>query len=349
MKPTVRPFNWDDVCSQRGPRATIVKYCCRGQVSSEIGEPITEISNVPYDVIVCAKQVPDTANITAEAMKEDGTVNRAALPAIFNPEDLNALETALEIRNRYGGTVTVISMGPPKAAEILRDSLYRGADRAILITDRRAAASDTLATSYILAQAIRTVGRYDIVLCGRQAIDGDTAQVGPQIAEKLGLPQVTYLEQLVEIVDGRARVRRNVGRGWEIVDVNLPALFTVISTANEPRPQAARRVMRFKRARVPAEVEAEVRAALGNASDEEFLDATAKRIEELRQQGLLLEQWSLDDIHADLQRCGLPGSPTKVYRVQAIVLTKKGFTEIPPTEDGIRQLIHELVVDRTLG
>lgn len=304
---------------------------------------------MPYDIIVCAKQVPDTANITAEAMKEDGTVNRAALPAIFNPEDLNALETALEIRDRYGGTVTVISMGPLKAAEVLRDSIYRGADRAILITDRRAAASDTLATSYILAQAIRTVGRYDIVLCGRQAIDGDTAQVGPQIAEKLGLPQVTYLEQLFEITDRRARVQRNVGRGWEIVDVNLPALFTVISTANEPRPQAARRVMRFKRARVPAEVEAEVRAALGNTSDEELLDATAKRIEELRRQGLLLEQWSLDDIHADLQRCGLPGSPTKVYRVQAIVLTKKGYTEIPPAEDGIRQLIHELVVDRTLG
>jgi electron transfer flavoprotein beta subunit len=304
---------------------------------------------VPYDVIVCAKQVPDTANITAEAMKEDGTVNRAALPAIFNPEDLNALETALEIRDRFGGTVTVISMGPPKAAEVLRDSLYRGADRAILITDRRAAASDTLATSYILAQTIRTIGRYDIVLCGRQAIDGDTAQVGPQIAEKLGLPQVTYLEQLVEIQDRRARVRRNVGRGWEIVDVNLPALFTVISTANVPRPQATRRVMRFKRARVPAEVEAEVRAALGNAPDEEIQDAVGKRIEELRQQRLLIEQWNLDDIHADLERCGLPGSPTKVYRVQAIVLTKKGFTEIPPTEEGIRRLIHELVVDRTLG
>lgn len=304
---------------------------------------------MPYDVIVCAKQVPDTANITAEAMKEDGTVNRAALPAIFNPEDLNALETALEIRDRFGGTVTVISMGPPKAAEVLRDSLYRGADRAILITDRRAAASDTLATSYILAQTIRTIGRYDIVLCGRQAIDGDTAQVGPQIAEKLGLPQVTYLEQLVEIQDRRARVRRNVGRGWEIVDVNLPALFTVISTANVPRPQATRRVMRFKRARVPAEVEAEVRAALGNAPDEEIQDAVGKRIEELRQQRLLIEQWNLDDIHADLERCGLPGSPTKVYRVQAIVLTKKGFTEIPPTEEGIRRLIHELVVDRTLG
>ena len=149
-----------------------------------------------YDSIVCVKQVPDTANITAEAMKEDGTVNRGALPTIFNPEDLHALETALEVRDEYGGTVTVVTMGPPKAADVLRDSLFRGADRAILLTDRRAAASDTLATSYILAQAVKTIGRYDFVFCGRQAIDGDTAQVGPQCAEKLGIPQITYLGKL---------------------------------------------------------------------------------------------------------------------------------------------------------
>ena len=154
---------------------------------------------MPYDSIVCVKQVPDTANVTAEAMKEDGTVNRAALPTIFNPEDLHALETALEVRDQHGGTVTAISMGPPKAADVLRECLYRGADRAILLTDRRAAASDTLATSYILSQAIRTIGRYDFVFCGRQAIDGDTAQVGPQCAEKLGIPQITYLEQFVRL------------------------------------------------------------------------------------------------------------------------------------------------------
>ena len=154
---------------------------------------------MPYDSIVCVKQVPDTANVTAEAMKEDGTVNRAALPTIFNPEDLHALETALEVRDQYGGTVTVVSMGPPRAADVLRDCLFRGADRVILLTDRRAAASDTLATSYILSQAVRTIGRYDFVFCGRQAIDGDTAQVGPQCAEKLGIPQITYLEQTPEV------------------------------------------------------------------------------------------------------------------------------------------------------
>lgn len=304
---------------------------------------------MPYNCIVCVKQVPDTANVTAEAMKDDGTVNRAALPAIFNPEDLHALETALEIRDRFGGTVTALSMGPPKAAEVLRDCLYRGADRAILLTDRRAAASDTLATSYIIAQAIRTIGNYDLVLCGRQAIDGDTAQVGPQTAEKLGLPQVTYLEELVDLSDNRARIRRNVGNGWETVDVRLPALVTVIETANQPRPPAAKRVMRYKRARVPAEIQMEIRRAMKDASDEAQQSEVDRRLEALKAQGLLMEQWDLDDIQADLSRCGLAGSPTKVFRVQAIVLTKEGYTEIPPSEEGARQLIHELVVEHTLG
>jgi electron transfer flavoprotein beta subunit len=304
---------------------------------------------VPYNSIVLVKQVPDTANITAEAMKDDGTVNRAALPAIFNPEDLNALETALEVRDRYGGTVTVLSMGPPKAADVLRESLYRGADRAILITDRRAAASDTLATSYILSRAVKTVGNYDFVFAGRQAIDGDTAQVGPQCAEKLGIPQVTYLEELVYVQDKVARIRRNIGNGWEIVEGRLPLLVTVIGTANRPRPPAARRMMRFKRARVEAELGPEVRTALPGKSEEELATAIAMRRQTLKSQGLLLEQWSLEDIGADLNRCGLAGSPTKVYRVQAIVLTKEGYTQIAPSEDGVRQLIHELVVDRTLG
>lgn len=304
---------------------------------------------MPYDSVVCVKQVPDTANVTAEAMKEDGTVNRAALPTIFNPEDLHALETALEIKDRFGGSVTAISMGPPKAADVLRDCLYRGADRAILITDRRAAGSDTLATSYILSQAIRTIGRYDFVFCGRQAIDGDTAQVGPQCAEKLGVPQITYLEQLVDIRDRTVRIRRNIGHGWEIVEAPLPVLVTVIQTANEPRPPAARRVMRLKRARVAAEVAAEVKAERPEATDEQRAVEVERRLGALRAAGLLIEQWGMDEIGADLGRCGLAGSPTKVHRIQAIVLKKEGYTEIPATEDGIRRLVHELVVDRTLG
>ena len=304
---------------------------------------------MPYDSIVCVKQVPDTANVTAEAMKEDGTVNRGALPTIFNPEDLHALETALQVRDEYGGTVTVVTMGPPKAADVLRDCLFRGADRAILLTDRRAAASDTLATSYILAQAVKTVGRYDFVFCGRQAIDGDTAQVGPQCAEKLGIPQITYLEELVSIHDRIVRIRRNIGHGWEIVEANLPVLVTVLETANRPRPQAAKRVMRTKRARVAAEVAAEVKAAMSDGSEEESAAETQRQIESFKASGLLIEQWDLDAIGADLSRCGLAGSPTKVHRVQAIVLTKEGHTDIPPTEAGVTQMIHELVVDRTWG
>jgi electron transfer flavoprotein beta subunit len=282
-------------------------------------------------------------------MKEDGTVNRAALPAIFNPEDLHALETALEIRDLCGGSVTVVSMGPPKAADVLRDCLYRGADRAILLTDRRAAASDTLATSYILSKAVERVGRYDLVFCGRQAIDGDTAQVGPQMAEKLGIPQVTYLEKLVGLSDRKVQVRRNVGNGWEIVESRLPALITVIDTANQPRPPAAKRVMRFKRARVAAELAQQVAEDLPEASDDERRAEVARRAEALEQAGLLIQQWDLDHIGAELARCGMSGSPTKVHRIQSIVLTKEGYTEIPPSEEGVRQLIHELVVDRTLG
>ncbi len=302
-----------------------------------------------YDSVVCVKQVPDTANVTAEAMKEDGTVNRGALPAVFNPEDLHALETALEIRDRFGGTVTVVTMGPPKASEVLRDSLYRGADRAILLTDRRAAGSDTLATSYILAQAVKAVGKYDFVFCGRQAIDGDTAQVGPQCAEKLGIPQVTYLEEIVDVADGTARIRRNIGHGYEIVDAKLPVLITVIETANTPRPPAARRAMQLKRARTIPELAAAVRAEMPEASDEQREAEVKQRAEALKARNLLVENWDLEDIQAEFDRCGMAGSPTKVHRIQAIVLTKEGYTEVSPTEEGVRDLVHELVVDRTLG
>jgi electron transfer flavoprotein beta subunit len=254
--------------------------------------------------------VPDTANVTADAMKEDGTVNRAALPTIFNPEDLHALEMALDIKQRYGGTVTVVSMGPPKAVEVLRDCLFRGADRSILVTDRRAAASDTLATSYILSQAVKTVGQFDFVFAGRQAIDGDTAQTAPQCAEKLGIPQVTYAESIAEIANGTATVRRNIGNGWEMVTVKLPALLTVVDTANVPRPWAVKRMMKYKNA--------------------------------------LVEQWGLDEIGADTNRCGVAGSPTKVFKIQSVVLKKEGFTEIAPTRESIGTLIKELVADKTI-
>jgi electron transfer flavoprotein beta subunit len=301
------------------------------------------------DIIVCVKQVPDTANITGEAMKPDGTVNRAALPAVFNPEDLHALEAALDLRERFGGTVTALTMGPLGACEVLRECLCRGADRAIIVNDRRAAASDTLATSYILSQAVRKVGRFDLVLCGRQAIDGDTAQVGPQMAEKLGIPQITYFEKLIELSGHKIRARRNVGNGWEILEGPLPMLLTVIDLANEPRSASAKRTMRFKRARSRGEVLAEIGKTMPEATDLQKQAEAEKRYEQLKIAGEAIEQWDLDDIKADLIWCGLSGSPTKVQRVQSIVLTKEGFTPVEPTEEAVSKMIHELVVDHTLG
>jgi len=302
-----------------------------------------------YHSIVCVKQVPDTANVGGDAMKADGTLNRAALTAIFNPEDLHALEAALSVRDAYGGSVTAVTMGPLGAAEVLRQCLFRGADRGVLINDRRAAGSDTLATSYILSRAVRHVGAFDFVFCGRQAIDGDTAQVGPQLAEKLGIVQVTYFER-VESFDARTvRLRRNIGNGWEIVEAELPILVTVLDTANVPRPCGARRVMHYKRARTNGELGQEVAAAMKDADDEARACEVANRIERLRAQRLLMDQWDLDDIDADLAWCGIAGSPTKVHRVQSIVLTKEGYVEIPPSEDGVRRLVHELIVDHTLS
>jgi len=304
---------------------------------------------VGYDCVVCAKQVPDTKRITGQAMKEDGTVNRAALPAIFNPEDLNALELALSIRDAHGGTVTVITMGLPAAAEVLREGLYRGADRGILITDRRAAASDTLATSFILSCAIRKLP-HDIVLCGRQAIDGDTAQVGPQLAEKLDVPQITYLEQLVGLEGRTIRARRNVGNGYEVVETDLPVLVTVMETANTPRPPAAKRMMKFKKARAPAEVVREVAEELAEKDDSPAVQAEVRRrCRTLSEKGLLIDQWNLDDVEADLSWCGRSGSPTKVHQIQALVLTGGEYHEYPATDEGIADLVGHLIEEHTIG
>jgi len=289
---------------------------------------------MPYDCVVLVKQVPDTKAVTGKAMNDDGTVNRAALPAIFNPEDLNALELALSIREKHGGTVTIMTMGLPSACEVLREGLYRGADRAILVTDRRCAASDTLATSYILSCAVRKL-KYDLVLCGRQAIDGDTAQVGPQMAEKLNIPQITYVEELIALQGTEVTVRRNIGAGWEKIQGRLPILLTVMETANEPRPAAAKWLMKYKKAKSPAELR---KAGAGEAE-----------VKALQEKGLLIEEWNLDDVAADLQWCGRDGSPTKVHRIQSVVLTATEQKDIDPSEEGIRAMVHELIEDHTIG
>jgi electron transfer flavoprotein beta subunit len=305
------------------------------------------VTNVGYNSVVCVKQVPDTKRITGQAMREDGTVNRAALPAIFNPEDLNALEEALCVRDRHGGTVTVIAMGLPAACDVLRDSLFRGADRVILITDRRAAASDTLATSYILSCAVRKL-KPDLVFCGRQAIDGDTAQVGPQLAEKIGFTLVTYLENL-ELEGQSALVRRHIGNGYEIVRSRLPALFTVMDTANQPRPPALKKALKFKKARAPVEVAKAVDGAMATDTPAAKAEETKRRCGELDAQGLLITQWNLDDLQADLSWCGGAGSPTKVHRIQSIVLAGGDYKEFPPSDEGVAHLLNELIEDHTIG
>ncbi len=288
------------------------------------------------NIIVFIKQVPDTKNISGQAMKADGTINRQALPAIFNPEDLNALELALQIKERYNGHVTIATMGPPNAAEILRNALCRGADAAVLLTDRAFAGSDTLATSFALSRCARKIGNYDLILCGRQAIDGDTAQVGPQIAEKLGLPQISYAQEVISYDDKKITVRRMIENGYEVLETPVPALLTVVN-ANEPRPLNARRLMKYKKAKTPSEIS----AAGGD-------EATVKSCKE---KGLLIQEWSAKDVvpEDEMNRLGFSGSPTKVKQIENVVLTAGAYQKIESTEAGISLFIHNLIADHTLG
>lgn len=292
-------------------------------------------------IVVLAKQVPDTKNVTGEVMKPDGTLNRAALAAIFNPEDLNALEMALDLKDRCGAEVIVMTMGPPRAADILRDALCRGADRVILLSDRRFAGADTLATSYTLAQAITThLMPFDLVVCGRQAIDGDTAQVPPQVAEKLGIPQVTYVTEVIEMSDGKMRLRRDLGRREEVVEAELPLLITVPRTANRPRWPNARRLLKYRHARCGFELEAEARR-LRKEVHEVLADLKAR--------GLYIETWGAEEIQADLARIGLGGSPTKVKKVDSVVLKGRSLRFFSPDDKGIKELVSELIEERTFG
>ena len=294
--------------------------------------------------VVCVKQVPDTKNITGEAMKADGTVNRTALPTVFNPEDLNALELALQLREHAAGRVVVCTMGPPAAADVLRYALYMGADEGILVSDRAFAGADTLATSYTLACAVRKFGKYDLVLCGRQAIDGDTAQVGPQLAEKLGLPQVTYVEEVLAVEDGRIRARSLIDGGYEIVEAPLPALLTVVASANTPRPPGAKRLMRYKRAVTRSEL-------LARHGDRNYEDANilAEEEDRLRTAGLWLHEWRAADLDAEPGRIGMPGSPTKVKSIESVVLTGHEYREVAPTQHAIDKLVHELINEHILS
>jgi electron transfer flavoprotein beta subunit len=294
-----------------------------------------------YNCVVLVKQVPDTAHISGRAMRDDGTVNRAALPAIFNPEDLNALEMALQVKGQHGGQVTVLTMGPPRAAEVLREALYRGADRVFLLTDRRTAGSDTSATSYALRCAVERIDDYDLIFCGRQAIDGDTAQVGPQVAEKLNLPQITYAESIRSLEGDEIVVQRAFPLGTETVKCTLPCLLTVVGSANQPRPPSARRMMACKLAATPFEYPA-LLEKWPEFETEEKLDRY------LAERDLQIPVWSGADVGVDYDKVGLGGSPTQVLKVESVVLEVGASKEFSSDPDGVSALVQELVRDYIL-
>ena len=286
------------------------------------------------NIIVLAKQVPDTRNVGKDAMKADGTINRAALPAIFNPEDLNALEQALRLKDTHpGSTVTILTMGPGRAAEIIREGLYRGADNGYLLTDRAFAGADTLATSYAIATAIRKIGECDLIIGGRQAIDGDTAQVGPQVAQKLGLNQVTYAEEILKVENGVATIRRMIDGGVETVEAPLPVVITVNGSAAPCRPCNAKLVMKYKYATCPME----------RTGEEPWKELYNER------PYLTLNEWSVADVDGDPQQCGLSGSPTKVKTVKNIVFQAKESKTLTGSDEDISGLIKELLEEKIIG
>lgn len=289
-----------------------------------------------YKIIVLAKQVPDTRNVGKDAMKEDGTINRAALPAIFNPEDLNALEQALQIKEQNPDTtITILTMGPPRAAEIIREAIFRGADTGIVLTDRAFAGADTLATSYALSAAIRKVGEFDLIIAGRQAIDGDTAQVAPQVAEKLHLPQVTYAEKIEKVADGKAVITRRIESGVETVEAPLPLVVTVNGSADDCRPRNARRIQKYKYAVTPSE----------KATMSETLSALVDARPYLQ-----LKEWSADFVAADPEQIGLKGSPTKVKGIVNVVFQAKESKKMDGKDQGaIEDLVKELIANHTIG
>ncbi|MBE9488285.1 MAG: electron transfer flavoprotein subunit beta/FixA family protein [Bacteroidetes bacterium] len=289
----------------------------------------------PLKIVVLAKQVPDTRNVGKDAMKEDGTVNRAALEAIYNPEDLNALEQAIRIKEKYEGTtVTVLTMGPPRASDIIRESIFRGANDGILLTDRAFAGSDTLATSYALSCAIRKINP-DIVIAGRQAIDGDTAQVGPQVAEKLNFPQITYVENVESIENGIVTIIRRIENGIEKVEAKYPLVLTINESAPVCRPRNARRVLKYRHSKTATELQAE--------SNDYICDVRGCRPH------LTITEWGVADIDAKAEELGMSGSPTKVKSIQNVVFQVKDSKILTSSDNDVQDLMQELIANHTIG
>lgn len=299
------------------------------------GDYLINRNNMSFRIIVLAKQVPDTRNVGKDAMKSDGTVNRAALPAIFNPEDLNALEFALRVKDsREDAEVIILTMGPPRAAEIIREAMYRGADKGYLITDRKFAGSDTLATSYAISLAIKNLAPYDLVVAGRQAIDGDTAQVGPQAAEKVGIPQITYAEEFLGLKENTIKVKRRLDRGIEVVEAACPVLVTVHSSAPDCRVRNAKRLMIYKHAKTDLELQ---------ELNEDYLELLESR------PYLKINQWSVSDLNADISLLGLGGSPTKVKTIENVVFTQKESKKLSDSDRDINSLMKTLINSHVLG
>ena len=296
------------------------------------------MNNKYFQIVVLAKQVPDTHNVGKDAMKEDGTINRAVLPAIFNPDDLKALEMALACKDALKDImpvkVTIITMGPPRAAEIVRESMFRGADNGIVISDKRFAGSDTLATSYALSAAVKKLGHVDLVFTGRQAIDGDTAQVGPQVAEKLELAQITYAEELVSMTENEIIIKRRLDRGVETVKTSFPVLVTVHGNAKDCRPRHAKRVIMYKNASTYSERQQSTDNSQQTLSTEALWE---------KKPFLKIEEWNADDINPDFSRLGMSGSPTKVKSIENVVLTSKENKTINNSESEINELMKELI------
>ena len=288
-----------------------------------------------YKIIVLAKQVPDTRNVGKDAMKADGTVNRAVLPAIFNPEDLNALEQALRIKDQYPGTtVKILTMGPGRAADVIREGLFRGTDGGVLLTDRAFAGSDTLATSYALGQALKKMEKIDLIIAGRQAIDGDTAQVGPQVAEKLDMLQVTYVEEVLELKNNTISLKRRLDRGVETVKCKLPLVMTINGTAPECRARNAKLLMTYKRAKTVTELQKE---------NEDYTLLYNDRPE------LNIPEWTVNDIETEAEQLGLSGSPTKVKSIENVVLQAKDSKIISDADADIENMMVELISSHTIG
>ncbi|GHT16313.1 electron transfer flavoprotein subunit beta [Bacteroidia bacterium] len=280
-------------------------------------------------IVVLAKQVPDTRNVGKNAMKEDGTVNRAALPAIFNPEDLNALEQALRLKDKHAGsTVQLLTMGPGRAADIIREGLFRGADGGVLLTDRKFAGADTLATSYALSRALQKL-QPDLIIAGRQAIDGDTAQVGPQVAEKLNFPQVTYAEEIVGYNGKEIVIKRRLEHGVETVSSTLPLVVTVHGSAAPCRPRHAKCLMKYKHSRTATEQQ-ENPSPYYNES-------------------LRITEWGVADVGGEEQQFGLSGSPTKVKKIENIVFAAKEAKRLTAADKDVEELVIELIGNHTIG